>query len=134
MLFRGWNRLCLQSASLSADEVASAATTAVARANRAAAMESEAAAADATAKAATATAAMVRAREESLRETCGVSAVLWKRVEASERTARKQERQAIVLVGDRPPFTIDLMKIRVGRFAGLPSFFMVSQSYRPVSI
>lgn len=104
MLFRGWNRLCLQSVSLSADEAASAATTAVARANRAAAMESEAVAADATAKAATATAAIARAREEALREACGVSTVLWDRLEESEQTARKQqEHRAIILVGDGLP-------------------------------
>ncbi len=45
LVFRGWSRLCLHAASLSATEGASAAATAVARAARAEAMEKEAAAA-----------------------------------------------------------------------------------------
>ena len=42
LIFRGWSRLCLHAASLSAAEGASAAATAVARAARAKAMEKEA--------------------------------------------------------------------------------------------
>ncbi len=45
LVFRGWSRLCLHAASLSAAEGASAAATAVARAARAEAKEKEAAAA-----------------------------------------------------------------------------------------
>ena len=45
LMFRGWSRLCLHAASLSASEGASAATTAAARAARAEAIETEATAA-----------------------------------------------------------------------------------------
>lgn len=41
-MFRGWSRLCLHAASLSAGEAASASATAVARASRAAVMEEQA--------------------------------------------------------------------------------------------
>lgn len=51
LLFRGWSRLCLHAASLSAAEGASAAATAFARAARAEAMQQEADAAAATAAA-----------------------------------------------------------------------------------
>ena len=62
LIFRGWSRLCLHAASLSAAEGTSAAATAMARAARAEAMEKEADAARASAE-------VARAREEAQRET-----------------------------------------------------------------
>ncbi|CAM9376100.1 unnamed protein product [Scytosiphon promiscuus] len=71
-VFRGWSRLCLHAASLSAAEGASAAATALARAARAEAMEKEAQAsadkAEAWRKAADASAKVAASREEAHRE------------------------------------------------------------------
>ncbi|CAM9336819.1 unnamed protein product, partial [Hapterophycus canaliculatus] len=69
LMFRGWSRLCLHAASLSAAEGASAAATALARAARAEAMEKEAQAAaekaEAWGKAAAASAEVAAAREQA---------------------------------------------------------------------
>ena len=71
-MFRGWSRLCLHAASLSAAEGAAASATAVARAVRAEAMEKEAAAAaekaEAWRRAAAASAEVAEAREKAQRE------------------------------------------------------------------
>ncbi|CAN0394905.1 unnamed protein product, partial [Ectocarpus sp. 8 AP-2014] len=61
LMFRGWSRLCLHAASLSAAEGASAAATAAARAARAEAMEKEA-------EAAAASAEVAETREKAQRE------------------------------------------------------------------
>ena len=71
LMFRGWSRLCLHAASLSAAEGASASATAIARAARAEAMEKEAEAAAAKAeawrRAAAASTEVAEARAKALR-------------------------------------------------------------------
>ena len=73
LVFRGWSRLCLHAASLSAAEGASAAATAAARAARAEAMETEATAAaadkaEAWKRAAAASAEVAMSKEQAQRE------------------------------------------------------------------
>ncbi|CAN0508164.1 unnamed protein product, partial [Ectocarpus sp. 12 AP-2014] len=72
LMFRGWSRLCLHAASLSAAEGAAAAATATARSARAEAMEKEAKSAadkaEAWRKAAAATVEVAEARERAQRE------------------------------------------------------------------
>lgn len=65
-MFRGWSRLCLYAASLSAAEETSAAAIAVARAGRAEAMKKEAGAATTSAK-------LAETREQVQRETTHTS-------------------------------------------------------------
>ena len=87
LIFRGWSRLCLHTASLSAAEGASASATAVARAARAEAMEKEAESAAATVE------AMV-AREEAQRESSRgsmVAAELQLKVKDTEQALRNHQ-------------------------------------------
>ena len=106
LVFRGWSRLCLHAASLSAAEGASAAATAVARAARTEAMETEATAAaekaEAWKKAAAASADVAAAREQAAREVAGASksaTKLERREEALGQELRQErKRLAIILV------------------------------------
>lgn len=88
-MFRGWNRLCLQAASLNAAEGASAAATAAARAARANAMEMEATAAKQKA-------AAIAATEEAMTENAGANpagaSALALRAEAAEQALKKRGR------------------------------------------
>ena len=77
LMFRGWSRLCLHAASLSAAEGAAAAATAVARAARAEAMETEAIAAaekaEAWKRAAAASADAAAIKEQAQREVADLA-------------------------------------------------------------
>lgn len=97
-MFRGWSRLCLHAASLSAAEGASAAATAVARATRAEAMEKEAEGAahraDASERAAAADAEIASAREKAQRDTDKMStlvAELTRKEETMKQAAREHQ-------------------------------------------
>ncbi len=97
-MFRGWSRLCLHAASVSAAEGASAAATAVARAARAEAKEKEAAAAvgkaEAWRRAAAASAEVAEAREKAQREAARGSVLateLDQKDEETERVVRQQK-------------------------------------------
>ena len=87
-MFRGWSRLCLHAASLSAAEGASAAATATARAARAEAMEMEAVAAVKKAEACHASAEAASLREQEKREP----AELLRREEAVGQVLREQRK------------------------------------------
>ncbi|CAM9154775.1 unnamed protein product, partial [Laminaria digitata] len=73
LLFRGWSRLCLHAASLSAAEGASAAATAAARAARAEAMETEATAAAKKAEECRVSTDMVASTEQAQKGANGAS-------------------------------------------------------------
>ena len=99
LVFRGWSRLCLHAASLSAAEGASAAATAAARAARAEAMEVESAAAaekaESSRRAAAASASIAALKEHAQRE----AAELARREESVGQVDRQQrERRAKLLV------------------------------------
>ena len=99
LMFRGWSRLCLHAASLSAAEGASAASTAAARAARAEVMEAEATAAvekaEAWKRAAAASAGVAATKEQAQREV----AELARREEVMDQVDRQQrERLAKMLV------------------------------------
>eukprot|EP00752_Nemacystus_decipiens_P010863 g9658.t1 len=98
LMFRGWSRLCLHAASLSAAEGASASATAAARAARAEAMEKEAEAAaekaEAWRRAAAASAAVAEAKEKTQREASrgsGLAAELHQTKEEMEQVVREQQ-------------------------------------------
>lgn len=95
LVFRGWTRLCMHAASLSAAEGASAAATAHARAARAEAMEKEARAAtekaEAWRKAADASAQVAAAREQAQRATARES-VLTAELKSNEEDMSRVER------------------------------------------
>ncbi|CAM9582087.1 unnamed protein product [Ectocarpus fasciculatus] len=98
LVFRGWSRLCLHAASLSAAEGASAAATAAARAARAEAMEQEAKAtadkAEAWRKAAAASVEVAEAQEKAQREAVHRSELASKRkhkVNDTEEVARERQ-------------------------------------------
>ena len=98
-MFRGWSRLCLHAASLSAAEGASAAAPAAARAARAEAMETEATAAaekpEASRRAAAASADVATSKEQAQREV----AELARREELIGQVDRQhRERRAKMLV------------------------------------
>lgn len=99
LLFRGWSRLCLHAASLSAPEGVSAAATAVARAARARALELEATAAagkDQVSRRAAAVSAEVAASKEQAQQD---GTEREQREEAMEQVDRQgQERRAKALV------------------------------------
>ena len=107
LIFRGWSRLCLHAASLSAAEGASAAATAVARAARAEAMEAEAAAAaekaEAWRRAAAASAKVAASRAREQREAARGSTLeteLSQKDEDMERAVRQEKlRRMKMLVG-----------------------------------
>ena len=88
LVFRGWSRLCLHAASLSAAEGASAAATATTRATRADAMETEAASALEKAEACHASVNMAASREHAKRE----AAELQRRKEAVDQVLREQRK------------------------------------------
>ena len=99
LMFRGWSRLCLHAASLSASEGAAAAATAAARAARAEAMETEAIAAaekaEALKRAAAASADVAATKEQAQRE----AAELVRREESMGQLDRQhRERRAKMLV------------------------------------
>ena len=98
LMFRGWSRLCLHAASLSAVEGASAAATAAARAVRAEAMETEAIAAaekaEAWKRAAATSADVAAAKEQTQRE----AAELARREEFTSQVDRQQRGRAKMLV------------------------------------
>ena len=99
LMFRGWSRLCLHAASLSAAEGALAATTATARASRAEAVEAEAVAAaekaEAWKRAAAASADVAAAKEQAQRQV----AELARREEYMGQMDRQQrERRAKLMV------------------------------------
>lgn len=99
LMFRGWSRLCLHVASLSAADGASAAATAAAGAVRAEAMETEATAAaekaEARKRAAPASADVAATKEQAQRE----AAELARREESMDQVDRQQrERLAKMLV------------------------------------
>lgn len=102
LVFRGWSRLCLHAASLSAAEGPSAAATAAARAVRAETMEMEAIAAAEKAKAYGANPDTVASREQAKRDEAGAStsaAELEQLEEAMNQVLQKQrERGAKMLV------------------------------------
>ena len=93
LVFRGWSRLCLHAASLSAAEGASAAATAAARAARAEAMETEATAAaekaEAWKRAAAASADVAASKEEAQRK----AAELARREEAMGQVDQQQRKR-----------------------------------------
>lgn len=98
LMFRGWSRLCLHAASLSAAEGASASATAIARAARAEAMETEAQAAadkaEAWRRAVAASAEVAEAREKAEQLSMGVSALtaeLKQRADDSGHLMREQQ-------------------------------------------
>ncbi|CAN0449059.1 unnamed protein product, partial [Ectocarpus sp. 12 AP-2014] len=98
VMFRGWTRLCLHAASLSAAEGASAAATAAARAARAEAMEKEAKAAadkaEAWRRAAAASAEVAEAREREQREAARgsvLAAELKLKVNDAEKAVRDRQ-------------------------------------------
>ncbi|CAM9574872.1 unnamed protein product [Pylaiella littoralis] len=106
LVFRGWSRLCLHAASLSAAEGASAAATAVARAARAEAMEKEAQAApdkaEAWRRAAAASAEVAEAREKAQREAAResfITAELDQRIAEMEQVAREQKLRRMKMLG-----------------------------------
>lgn len=113
-MFRGWSRLCLQAASLSTAEGASATSTAVARAARAEAMEKEAAAAadkaEAWRRAAAASAEVAEATEKAQRETArgSVLAVELKLKERENKNMAREHqlRRLKMLVREKPFFTL----------------------------
>ena len=108
LIFRGWSRLCLHAASLSAAEGASAAATAVARAARAEAMEKEAAAAvekaEALRRAAAASVEVAEAREKAQREAARGSTLeteLSQKEEDMERVVRQEKIRRIKMLVSR---------------------------------
>eukprot|EP00903_Cladosiphon_okamuranus_P014747 g13665.t1 len=108
LMFRGWSRLCLHAASLSAAEGASASATAVARAARAEAMEKEAAAtaekAEAWRRAAAASAEVAEAREKALREAArgsSLAAELHESKEEMQQVARHQQLRRLKILTTR---------------------------------
>ena len=112
-MFRGWSRVCLHAASLSAAEGASAAATAIARAARAEAMQKEAQAAvdkaEAWRRAAAASAEVADAREKAQQLSTGVStltAQLKRRGEGTDHLVREQQlRRVKMLVSKTYPVT-----------------------------
>lgn len=107
LILRGWSRLCLHAASLSAAEGALAAGTATARAARAEAMEMEATAAAKKAEACHAAANMAASREQAKRE----AAELEKREEAVVQVLQEQrEHRAKMLVRRSGPKVPPLLK------------------------
>ena len=97
-MFRGWSRLCLHAASLSAVEGASASATAAARAARAEAIEREAAAAadkaEAWRRAAAASVEVAEAREKAQRDAARgsvLAAELHQSKEEMEQVVREQQ-------------------------------------------
>ncbi len=108
LLFRGWSRLCLHAASLSAAEGASAAATAFARAARAEAMEKEAVAAAQKAeswrRAAVASAEVAEAKEKTQREAARGSVLaseLSQKDEDMERVVRQQKLRRMKMLVSR---------------------------------
>ncbi|CAB1113805.1 unnamed protein product [Ectocarpus sp. CCAP 1310/34] len=106
--FRGWSRLCLHAASLSAAEGASAAATAAARAARAEAMEKEAQAAadkaEASRRAAAASAEVAAATEQAQRETSRSSELaseLQPKVKDTDEVVRKHQLRRIKMLRDK---------------------------------
>ncbi|CBN77476.1 hypothetical protein Esi_0059_0111 [Ectocarpus siliculosus] len=106
LMFRGWSRLCLHAASLSAAEGASAAATAAARAARAEAMEKEAEAAadkaEAWRRAAAASVEVAEARERAQREAARgsvLAAELKLKVKDTEEAVRDRQLHRLKMLG-----------------------------------
>ncbi|CAN0273392.1 unnamed protein product, partial [Ectocarpus sp. 12 AP-2014] len=98
LMFRGWSRLCLHAASLSAAEGAAAAATAMARSARAEAMEKEAKSAadkaEAWRKAAAASVEVAEAREKAQREAARGSELAYElqlKVKDTEEVVRQHQ-------------------------------------------
>ena len=118
-MFRGWSRLCLHAASLSAAEGASAAATAIARATRAEAMEKEAKAAadkaEAWGRAAAASSKVAEARAKARRLSTGVTSLtaeLERRGEDTDQLLREQQLRRMKMLVSRPPAHEALKSLR----------------------
>lgn len=100
LLFRGWSRLCLHAASLSAAEGASASATACARATRAEAMEKEAkAATEKTAASAEVAATKKEGQREITREPEVANEIGLRSKDTEHEGGEHQLRRAKMLVG-----------------------------------
>lgn len=107
-IFRGWSRLCLHAASLSAAEGASAAATAVARAARAEAMQKEAQVAvdkaEAWRRAAAASVEVAEAREKTPQLSTGAStrtAEFKRKGESPDQLVREQQLRKMKMLVSR---------------------------------